>query len=396
MPENHTMNTRVTLGFETLLKEQLDLIAGKRVGLVASAASIDAELVMSAERLASHPDINLVALFGPEHGLRGGAQAGDQVSTVTDRATGLPIFSLYGATKKPTPEMLANLDVLLFDLQDGGVRFYTYLSTLAYVMQAAAEAGLPLLVLDRPNPLTGLRVEGSILAPAYRSFVGVYPIPIRHGMTAGEIARLFNEAFGIGCDLTVVPMRGWRRSMWFDDTGLPFVPPSPNLPALSALTLYPGTCLIEGTTLSEGRGTTKPFEYIGAPWLDGETLARALNGRGLAGVRFRPVYFTPTFSKHVGEPCSGVQIYATDRDRCQPLEVTLHLMAQVMEMHPDQFGWCEPWSPGSPLPIDLLSGGDTLRQHLDARRPVADLIASWEAPLDTFRDVRAHYLIYED
>lgn len=390
------MRAQVTLGFETLLNERLDLIAGKRVGLVASAASIDADLLMSVERLAAHPGVRLAALFGPEHGLRSGVQAGDHVSSTTDRATGLPVYSLYGHTQKPTPDMLANLDALLFDLQDGGVRFFTYLSTLAVVMEAAAEAKLPLLALDRPNPLNGLRVEGSMLDPAYRSFVGIHPIPIRHGMTAGEIARLFNEAFGIGCDLTVVPMRGWRRGMWYDDTGLLFVPPSPNIPTLDTLTLYPGTCLIEGTTLSEGRGTTKPFEYIGAPWLDGETLARALNARGLAGVRFRPVYFTPTFSKYQGEMCAGVQVYITDRDRCQPIEAALYLIAQVMEMHPDQFGWREPWSPGSHLPIDLLSGGSGLREHFDARRPVADLIAGWAAGLDEFRRLRARYLIYEE
>lgn len=390
------MSARVTLGFETLLDEQLDRIAGKRVGLVASAASIDADLVMSAERLASHPHVHLAALFGPEHGLRAGVQAGDLVATTTDRATGLPVFSLYGETQKPTPEMLAQVDALLFDLQEGGVRFFTYLSTLVYVMQAAAAAGLPLLVLDRPNPLNGLRVEGNILDAAYASFVGVYSLPIRHGMTAGEIARLCNDAFGIGCDLTVVPMRGWRRRMWFDDTGLPFVPPSPNLPTLTALTLYPGTCLMEGTTLSEGRGTTKPFEYIGAPWLDGEGLARALNARGLAGVRFRPVYFTPMFSKYQGELCAGVQVYVTERDACRPIETALHVMAQVIDMYPKQFGWRDPWTPGGQRPIDLLGGGSALREALEARQPVEAIMAEWQDDLEKFRRLRAGYLLYEE
>jgi uncharacterized protein YbbC (DUF1343 family) len=390
------MSARITLGLETLLNERLDLIMGKRVGLVASAASIDANLVMSVERLAAHSGVMLTALFGPEHGLRGSAQAGDLVSSAVDRITGLPVFSLYGMTKKPTPAMLANLDALLFDLQDGGVRFYTYLSTLAYVMEAASETGLPLIILDRPNPLGGLRMEGNVLDPAYRSFVGAHPILLRYGMTACEIARLFNEAFGISCDLTIVPMQGWRRGMWFADTGLPFVPPSPNLPTLAALTLYPGTCLFEGTNLSEGRGTTKPFEYIGAPWLDGETIAQSMNALGLPGVRFRAVYFTPTFSKHQGQPCSGVQLYVLDRHTFQPIEAALHLLSQVMEMHPEHFRWLEPSAPDAHRHIDLLAGGGKLREHLDARRPVADLMASWETERNTFRAVRERYLLYDE
>jgi beta-N-acetylhexosaminidase len=384
------------LGLEVFLYQRLDLVAGRGVGLVAGASSIDSRLVSSVERLHTQPGVNLSALFGPEHGLRGEAQAGQHVNGYTDAITGLPVYSLYGDTQKPTPEMLKGVDVLVFDLQEGGVRFYTYLSTLAYVMQAATEHGLPVIVLDRPAFLNGDVVEGPVLASDYTSFVGLYPIPIRYGMTAGEIAGLFNEAFGIGCDLTIVTMDGWRRSMWFDDTGLPFVPPSPNLPTLSAITVYPGTCLVEGTTLSEGRGTTKPFEYIGAPWIEAEALAAALNDLELAGVRFRAVYFTPAFSKYQGEACAGVHVFVTDRDVLRPVEVGLHLLALVRAMYPDHFGWRAPWTAGGHYPIDLLSGGIQVRQHLDASQPIPDLVNGWQDELRTFSNLRAKYLLYPD
>lgn len=386
------MNVR--LGLEVLLEQRADLIAGKRAGLIASPSSTDSALVGSVERLRQHPAANLRALFGPEHGLRGDAQAGQHVTAATDPLTGLPVYSLYGDTHKPTPAMLDGLDVLLFDLQDGGVRFYTYLSTLAYTLQAAAENNLPLLVLDRPAFLNGLTVEGPTLDPAYTSFVGIYPLPLRYGLTAGEVARLLNAVFDIGCDLTVVPLDGWRRGMWFDDTGLPFVPPSPNLPTLAALTAYPGTCLVEGTNLSEGRGTTRPFEYIGAPWVDAPALAQALNALDLPGARFRPVYFVPTFSKHQGELCAGVHLYVTDRDSFRPVETALYLLAQVKRAHPQHFDWRAPWSPGGRSPIDLLSGSDQVRLHLDAELPITDLTATWKEGIHTFEKLRAAYLLY--
>jgi len=387
---------RVRLGLESLLAERLDLIAGRRVGLVASPSSVDQALTSTVTGLHQHPRVNLVALFGPEHGLRGEAQAGEPVSTYSDPVTGLPVYSLYGDTQKPTPEMLRDVDVLIFDLQDAGVRFYTYLATLAYVMQAAAEQRLPLIVLDRPAPIGGHKVEGPLLDPAYRSFVGPYPIPIRYGMTIGEIARLLNETFGIGCPLEVVPMSGWKRGMWFDQTGLPFVPPSPNLPTLQSLILYPGTCLVEGTNLSEGRGTTRPFEYIGAPWMDAEDLAQRLNDLALPGVRFRPVYFVPAFSKHRDQPCQGVHLYVQDREQFQPLTVTLHLLACIRSAYLDHFAWHEPWTCGGHYPIDLLSGGSAVRDHLDAGRPVAELVDGWAGALRAFCDCRARVLLYAD
>ncbi len=388
------MSTR--LGLEILLEEQLERLAGRRAGLVASASSVDRDLTSTVERLHRHPAVRLTALFGPEHGLRGEAQAGEAVGAYTDPITGLPVYSLYGETQKPTPDMLAGLDILVIDLPDGGVRFYTFLYTMAYVMQAAAEVGLPVLVLDRPTPLGGVRLEGPVLDPAYASFVGLYPIPIRYGMTVGEVAQLFNQAFGIGCDLTVVWMTGWQRRLWFDQTGLPFIPPSPNLPTLSAMTVYPGTCLVEGTNLSEGRGTAKPFEYIGAPWIDAHALAQAMNDLALPGVRFRPVHFVPTFSKHRGEHCQGVQVYVCDRDRFRPVETALHLLAAVRGAYPDHFAWREPWSSGGHYPIDLLSGGSAVRQHLNAMKPIPDLVSQWQGALQAFADLRAAFLHYPD
>ncbi len=386
----------VRIGLEVLLTRRRNLIEGRRVGLVASPSSVDSQLISSVERLSTSDGVRLAALFGPEHGLRGAAQAGQHVTTEVDPLTGLTVYSLYGDTHQPTPDMLRDVEVLVFDLQDGGVRFYTYLSTLAYVMQAAAAHHLPLVVLDRPAFINGVTVEGPVLDPAYQSFVGLYPLPIRYGMTAGEMARLLNDTFGIGCDLTVVEMDGWQRGLWFDQTGLPFVPPSPNLPTLAALTVYPGMCLVEGTNLSEGRGTTRPFEYTGAPWIEAEAFARRLNALNLPGARFRPVYFVPTFSKYQGELCAGVHLYVTDRDTFRPVETALHLLALVKAMYPDQFAWRAPWTDGGHYPIDLLSGGAQVRQHLDAGHPVADWVGEWEEALQAFRALRANVLLYTD
>jgi uncharacterized protein YbbC (DUF1343 family) len=306
------------------------------------------------------------------------------------------MYSLYGDTKKPTPDMLAGIDALVYDLQDVGVRFYTFLSTLIYVLEAAAEHTLPVIVLDRPNPISGYTPEGMMLDPAYTSFVGMAPLPIRHALTAGELALMCNDVLGIGASITVVKMEGWRRTMWFDQTGLPFVQPSPNLPTLDSLTVYPGTCLIEGTSLSEGRGTTRPFEYIGAPWLDGERLARDLNALELPGAHFRAAYFVPTFSKYQGEPCQGIQLHILDRVQYRAVTTALHLLAQVKANYPEQFAWRAPWSNGGHRPIDLLAGGSQIREYLDAGRPVSELIESFQSDLSTYAQQRAPYLLYDD
>ncbi|HLV35079.1 MAG TPA: DUF1343 domain-containing protein [Spirillospora sp.] len=388
------MNIR--LGLEVLLDQKLDLLEGRRVGLVASPSSIDHDLRSTVERLHRQPEINLVALFGPEHGLRGDAQAGKHVDTYTDPLTGLPVYSLYGETRTPTAEMLQNLDTIVIDLQDGGVRFYTYLATMTHVMEAAAAHDCAVIVLDRPAPINAATVEGPVLDPAYRSFVGPYPIPVRYGMTIGEMARLVNTHFGIGCDLTVVTMQGWSRSLWFDQTDVPFVPPSPNLPTLSALTVYPGTCLIEGTNISEGRGTTKPFEYIGAPWIEAERLAAMLNDLDRPGVRFRPVYFVPTFSKYADELCAGVQVYVTDRDCFRPFETALYILQVIKTTYPKEFSWRDPWRPGDRKPIDLLCGGTMVREHLDANSPITELAAAWQEEVRAYSQLRASYLLYAD
>lgn len=387
---------RSKLGLEILLESRQDLLAGKRLALLACPSSVDRQLVSSVERLRAHPAVNLVALFGPEHGIRGEAQAGQKVATSRDRHTGLPVHSLYGATQTPSADMLCGIDTFLIDLQDGGVRFYTYLATALTVMRAAREAGISVIVLDRPTPISGARVEGPMLEPGYRSFVGPACLPIRYGMTLGETALMLNEEEGINCALTVVAMTGWARAMWYDETGLPFVPSSPNLPTLDAMTLYPGTCLIEGTNLSEGRGTTKPFEYIGAPWIDdAEALAAALNAREMPGLRFRPVYFVPSFSKYQGEVCAGVQVYVSDRDACAPIPAMLQFLRAVKARYPADFAWRPPWAAGSPPPIDLLWGSDSLRQHIDkGDTSAAAFISSWQPALREFLSVRARYLLY--
>ena len=384
---------RTLSGLEVFLESGADLVAGKSVGLLACPSSVDGELRSSIERVHRHPDVNLVALFGPEHGIRGDAQAGSPVASDFDAITGLPVYSLYGDTQAPTPDMLRHLDVILIDLPDAGVRFYTFLATTLYVMRAASEAGIAVIVLDRPAPINGKNVEGPILDPDFASFVGPYTLPIRYGMTPGEVAQLVNDK-EIGCELKVVAMRGWTRAMWLDETGLPFVPSSPNLPTLDATTLYPGACLVEGTNLSEGRGTTRPFEYIGAPWIDAESLASHLNEMSLPGLRFRPVYFVPTFGKYQSELCAGFHMFVTDREKFQPVSAMLQLLQTLKRLYPDDFAWRQPWADGARPPIDLLWGSASLRQHIDADEPVEVLIESWQPALREFEQMRAEFLLY--
>ncbi len=381
------------LGLDNFLEAHTDLIAGKRVGLLACPSSVDRGLRSSIEILQRHSAVNLVALFGPEHGIRGDAQAGAKVASAIDPLTNLPVHSLYGKTQKPDGGMLRDIDAMIIDLQEAGVRFYTFVATTLYVMRAAAEAGISVIILDRPAPINGRNVEGPVLDPAYTSFVGPAPLPIRYGMTIGELAKMFNDD-NLGCDLHVIPLRNWKRDQWHDQTNLPFIPSSPNLPTLDAVTLYPGTCLIEGSNLSEGRGTTRPFEYIGAPWIKAEALSEQLNDLKLAGVRFRPVYFVPTFSKYQGELCAGIHLYVTDRERFQPISAMLHVLQTLKRSYPDDFAWRGAWLPGRRLPIDLLWGSEGLRRHIDSDRPVEELIKSWETSLTRFLELRARYMIY--
>ncbi|RPI99280.1 MAG: DUF1343 domain-containing protein, partial [Candidatus Aminicenantes bacterium] len=330
---------KVKPGVEVFLEKRLDLVKGKRVGLITNPTGADGALRSTIDLFRAEPGIDLVALYGPEHGVRGNAQAGEYVPFYYDEKFKLPVFSLYGQSFKPDPGMIKNIDeymrsfdtketgkvpeagmvkgidVLVFDIQDVGTRVYTYIATMAYAMQAAAEAGIDFIVLDRPAPVNGVDMEGAILEyPEFSSFVGLFPIPLRFGMTAGELAKLFNDKFlARTAKLTVIPMEGWKRTMWFDETGLPWVIPSPNMPTLDTATVYPGLVAIEGTNMSEGRGTTRPFEQFGAPWIDANELAARLNALALPGVRFREAWFTPWFSKFQGELCGGCQVHVTDR-----------------------------------------------------------------------------------
>ena len=378
------------LGIEVLLGERLDLLRGKRVGLVTNATGVDRELRSDVDSFAERKDFTLVALFGPEHGVRGDVQAGDHVASARDAATGLPVHSLYGEHREPTPAMLDGIDVLVFDIQDVGTRFYTYPYTLAGVMRAAKRAGIPVVVADRPDPLGGLHVEGPVLDPALASFVGQFPIPIRHGMTLGELATLFNTAFGIGAELHVVAMQGWRRG---DDPwrgALPWVPPSPNMPTPDTALVYPGMGLLEGTNVSEGRGTTRPFETIGAPWVDAPALAARLNAMDLPGVRFRPTWFTPTFSKHAGKACAGVQLHVTDSAAFRPVRTGLAVLKALHDQHPKDFAFL----PGEPPFFDRLAGVGDLRAAIMRGDTLEAIEARWQRQLTAFDTLRRQHLLY--
>jgi uncharacterized protein YbbC (DUF1343 family) len=313
-----------------------------------------------------------------------------------DKRRNVPIFSLYSETREPTPEMLGLIDVLVIDLQDVGARIYTFIYTMANCLRAAACLGLPVIVCDRPNPIGGLSVEGPMLEPGYESFVGQFPIPMRHGMTVAELARLFNEAHGLGAELEIVPMQGWTREMYFDATNLPFVMPSPNMPTLDTAIVYPGTVLFEGTMLSEGRGTTRPFELIGAPWLDGEALAAHLNGAGLDGVHFRPVVFEPTFQKHAKESCSGCQIHVTARESFTPVKAGAALLSECYRLAPKHFKWRDPpyEYEHNNMPIDILAGSPVLRGQIEQQVPLEQIAASWLPGVKAFEEARRPYLLY--
>ena len=390
-------STAIALGIDRLLDGDRPLIAGRRVGVVCNPASVDSAFRHTADRLAEDPDVTVAALFGPQHGFRSDVQD-NMIETphARDARRQVPVYSLYSETREPSAEMLREIDVLVIDLQDVGTRVYTYIYTMANCMRAAARHGVPVVVCDRPNPIGGEDVEGNLLEPAYASFVGQFPIPLRHGMTIGELARLFNDAYGIGASLDVVPLGGWRRAMYYDETGVPWIIPSPNLPTLDSATVYPGAVLFEGTRLSEGRGTTRPFELIGAPWIDGERLAAAMNARGLPGVHFRPVYFEPTFQKHARQTCGGCQVHVIERRRFRPVRTAVELMAEFRRQDPARFPWREPpyEYERDKQPIDILYGSDRLRTTLDAGGDVSALVSAWEADEASFRRTRDKFLLY--
>jgi uncharacterized protein YbbC (DUF1343 family) len=375
------------------------LARGAKVGLLAHPASIDRQARHAAELLQKANGVQLARLLAPEHGLWGHEQDMEQVADSRDPVSGLPVISLYGDNAdslRPRAEHLEGLDAVLVDLQDVGSRYYTFVYTLSFVMEVAAAVEVPVVVLDRPNPIGGVEVEGPVLEDAMASFVGRYPLPMRHGMTIAELARMFNDRFGINCDLRVVPMHGWRRTMQFEDTGLPWVPPSPNMPTPGTARVYPGGCLIEGTELSEGRGTTSPFELVGAPWIDGGGLAESLRHHRLPGVLFRPASFRPMFQKHADLPCAGVQVIVADPGRFKPVATYLMLLLEARRQSPADFRWRRaPYEfEEQRLAIDLLLGRSDLRPMLERNAPLEELESVWNAGLQTFRASRESLLLY--
>lgn len=383
------------LGTEQLLdSSRLD---GLRVGVLANPASIDHEWRHLVDRLAKSNRSKLAAIFGPQHGFRSDLQD-NMVETphAKDARRNIPIYSLYSETREPTKAMFDGLDVLVVDLQDVGARIYTFIYTLANCLRAASRYGLPVIVCDRPNPIGGIAIEGPTLEPGYESFVGQFRMPMRHGMTIAELARFFNEQHAIGANLEVVPMQGWSRDMYFDATDVPWVMPSPNMPTLDTAIVYPGTVLFEGTKLSEGRGTTRPFELIGAPWLDGDQLAERLNRIGLGGVHFRGAVFEPTFQKHAKQTCGGVQMHVTDRTSFRSVKSGIALLRECFAMAPDQPIWRDPpyEYEHDKMPIDILAGSPMLRHQIEQQTPLAEIVASWRPGETEFADIRKPYLLY--
>jgi uncharacterized protein YbbC (DUF1343 family) len=386
---------RVTTGLEELLRRPRQL-AGLRLGLVANPASVTSGLEHAALALRGRRSLRLKSLFGPEHGVWANAQDLVEVDGGRDHLTGLPVHSLYGRTRVPTARMLRGLDALVVDLQDVGARYYTFVYTMLLAMEACARHRVALVVLDRPNPLGGEAIDGNVLDPRFASFVGMHALAARHGMTIGELALMFRAERGLAVDLRVVPMRGWRRPMAFEDTGLPWVAPSPNMPTVDTAWVYPGACLVEGTNLSEGRGTTRPFELVGAPWLDPWRLARDLENEGLPGARFRPACFTPTFQKHAGRTCGGVQVHVTDRRTFPAFLCYLLLLHHARRQDRRRFAWRDPpyeYELVKP-PIDVLCGTDRVRRRLASGRSPRSLAAEWRRPLAAFRRRRCPYLLY--
>lgn len=389
----------VRSGLQRLLDEELRRVRGCRVGLLCNQTAVDRSLAHAADLLAAAPGVRLVRLFGPEHGVWGEAQDMVGVDGGIDRWTGLPVVSLYGhdeGSLAPGAEALSGLDVLVYDVQDVGSRYYTFAATLGKAMRVAAAAGVRVVVADRPNPLGGLAVEGGVVRAGFESFVGEHPISVRHGLTVGELALLYHRRLGIGDEPEVVVLEGWDRAAAWEDTGLPWVLPSPNMPTPDTAWVYPGACLVEGTTLSEGRGTTRPFELVGAPWLDGRDLAARLEAYGLPGVRFRPAVFAPTFQKHAGQTCGGVQLHVTDRGAFAPVATGVALLAAARAAAPERFSWREePYEFRSDRPaIDLLAGNDELRRRLEAGEDPRDIARSWEDEEREFRALREGCLLY--
>lgn len=390
---------KIKLGLEILLEKKLPLLRGVRVGLICNPTSVNHDYQHAADLLHAHPEVELTALFGPQHGIRGETQDNMiEWAGFRDRRTGLLAHSLYGTTRKPTAEMLRDVDVLVFDVQDVGTRVYTFIYTMALAMQACKEQGKRMIVLDRPNPIGGTQIEGNILEREHESFVGMFPIPMRHGMTVAELAQLFNQEFEIGCELAVVPMEGYHRAWYYDETDGPWILPSPNLPTVEGCVVYPGTVFLEGTMISEGRGTTRPFELVGAPYAESYAVAEYLNELSLPGVHFRPHSFLPTFQKHAGQICHGVQIHVRSRAEFRPVITGIAVIKAYHDLYPHEFRWKEP-----PYeyefdrnPFDVIAGTLRLREQIENGVSVAEIVASWEAGSENFSALSKPYQLYED
>jgi len=387
------MAKNVVLGIDNFLQNHLHLVNGKRVGLLTNPSGVNGKLQATSDLLFDHSEVDLRAYYGPEHGIRGDYFAGHKVSDATDTKTGLPVFSLYGQRRKPSPETLEPVDVIVVDIQDIGLRGYTYIYTMAMVMEAAAENGKQVIVLDRPDPVGGLKVEGNLVEPDFYSFVGLYPIPYRPGMTIGELAKLFNSEFDINCDLTVVPMLGWKRAMYWDDTGFSWVPTSPHVPhAETILPMIATGTFGELGTLSEGVGYTTPFEIAGAPWVRGEEFADSLNGLDLPGIFFRPVSFKPYYFRHQGVDCQGVQLHITDRDSFSPYVTGLYIMKTHMVLYPDRDLFANHDRIGM---FNKVMGTDRIMKMLRQGIPVKEIEQSWQDELNSFLQIRQKYLLYD-
>ncbi|MFN7927659.1 MAG: DUF1343 domain-containing protein [Blastocatellia bacterium] len=388
---------KIKLGLEILLEKKLNLLRGARVGLICNPTSVNHSYQHAADLLHAHPDVTLTALFGPQHGIRGETQDNMiEWEGFRDRRTSVMAHSLYGTTRKPTAEMLRDVDVLLFDVQDVGTRVYTFIYTMALAMQACRELGKKMIVLDRPNPIGGTQIEGNLLEREHESFVGMFPIPMRHAMTVGELAQLFNREFEIGCELEVVPMEGYDRAWYYDETDAPWIIPSPNLPTVEGCVVYPGAVFLEGTMISEGRGTTRPFELIGAPYADAYAVAQYLNDLSLPGVHFRPHSFLPTFQKHAGQICHGVQIHVLSRAEFRPVITGIAVIKAYHDLYRGEFRWKEP-----PYeyefhrnPFDVIAGTLQLREQIESGVSLADIAASWTVGEENFSALSKPYRLY--
>lgn len=389
------MKEKVRLGLEILLSQ--NKFGSEKIGLLCNQSSVNHGFQHAADLFNQEPSINLTTLFGPQHGIRGDVQD-NMVETahVVDRVTGIPIYSLYSETREPTEDMLRDVDVLVCDLFDVGCRIYTFIYTVANCMRVAGRLGKKIIICDRPNPINGLAVEGNILEPEFASFVGLFPLPTRHGLTVGELALMFREIFGIECDLEVIKMEGWQRELWYDETDAPWVMPSPNMPNIEAATVFPGTVMFEGTQVSEGRGTTRPFELIGAPYIQAEEYARVLNDLNLPGVIFRAANFLPTFQKHQGISCGGVQMHVTDRNEFKPVLTGAIMVKSAYQMYRDDFRWKE--SPYEYVydrnPFDVINGGEKMRKLVENNASTAEFEDWWNAELIDFMKIRQEFLLY--